>query len=287
MVNEFYLNKAITITGSNGFVGKTYLEKILFELEGFKKINLFFRKQKFVSIEARFKESIAKSNVFSRLKEKIQKFDDDFISWLLQRIDLYEVDYNKKNLGISSENLQNIFKEENVFIHIAASVNWDDPMEVCLNNNLLSTIQLLEMIKNNQNIKSDFVYLSSALIFGKVVGTCSEKLLVDNCTTDNYFNRCIHQLKNIPFDYFMKLQKSLIQYRKDLLKKIKLLRLYKVYLEGGKWNILANTSDDYKIYLINSEECEKFNTIIKDATFWNHYWENIHIKGMFKFMIKS
>lgn len=527
MVQEFYLNKSITITGCNGFVGKTYLEKILFEIEGFKKINLFLRKQKSASIEKRFIEEIAKSIVFNRLKEKIQKFDDEFTAWLLQRIDLYEVDYNKKNLNLSEENISKIFSEKNVFVHIAASVNWDDPMDTCLNNNLLSTINLLKMINNHQNQKSDFVYLSSALIFGKVLGECYETFLGEHCTTDEDFNHHIEEFKVIPIDYwffiskhkrrifnlkakkkiqdpcpyeciihpeesvfnqllekmrydwvnknmveygrkiahsyqfsdmytftkalcelevmkngdtinisivrssaitaaiqdpfpgwiekmisynplilkigqgklkimpaqkkavldfipvdliinqlilaplhilipngqqvfnvanssivhhtvmnvinnivhyfnlnnikkhhqnrppklvayiihpkivltilhlqrlivlgsidilyffnkihfFLKFQKKLVYVRRDLLKKIRILELYKVYLEGGKWTILANTSDDYKKYL-PPNETQHFNTNIKDATPWENYWENIHIAGMFKFMLK-
>jgi fatty acyl-CoA reductase len=208
MIKEFYRNKTVTLTGSNGFLGKAVLEKLLFEIPEIKKINLFLRINSGETIEDKFKSSILDTPIFNRLRDKYKTMPDTFENWIGTKIRLYAVNYQNPNLSLQPAEITELFSDENIFMHIAASVNWDDPMDYTINNNLVSTINLAELIKNNQVEKSHLVYISSALIFGKVNGACFEKPLGTGGTADEHFNSKNEQLKKISVEHWIEIARK-------------------------------------------------------------------------------
>lgn len=221
MIQDYYKDKVITITGSNGFLGKAVLEKILFDLKSFKRVNLLLRVNKGESAWTKCEKTILNTPVFDRCKSKFKASSELFDEWIKDKVRVYSVDYQDSNLGLRLEDKLEIFSEANVFIHIAASVNWDDPIDYTLDNNLVSTVNLLELIRLNQTSKSDFVYISSALIFGKVKGNCFELPLGIEGTTDKGFNNKIELLKSKPLSFWSLLAKQ----KRDEFEEIALRRI--------------------------------------------------------------
>jgi nucleoside-diphosphate-sugar epimerase len=184
---------------------------------------------------SKFEKTVLNTPVLDRCKSKLDATSELFDEWIKDKVKVYAVDYQESNLGLSSQEKLEIFSEENIFMHIAASVNWDDPIDYTIDNNLNSTVNLLEFIRLNQTSKSDFVYISSALIFGKVKGSCFELPLGSEGTTDKRFNSKIELLKTRPVSFWSLLAKQKrLEFEEIALKTIKSPCVYeRLVLEEG------------------------------------------------------
>ena len=70
MIDSYYNDKSVLISGSTGFCGKVLLEKLLFSLPQIKTIFILIRPRKGNSIEERFHSEILESPCFGRLREQ-------------------------------------------------------------------------------------------------------------------------------------------------------------------------------------------------------------------------
>ncbi|KAJ8707574.1 hypothetical protein PYW07_011251 [Mythimna separata] len=150
-VQQFYRNAAVLLTGGSGFLGKQLVEKLFRSCE-IKKIYLLLRPKKGKTIQQRL-AYILKDPLYDTLREK----KPDFAA----RIEPIEGDMCQLKLGLADKDWDNITKEVNIIVHMAATVNFQEPLHVAGITNVRGTREMLELGKQCHNLKL-FNHISTA-----------------------------------------------------------------------------------------------------------------------------
>ena len=118
----------IVITGTTGFLGKVVLLDILNNID-INKIFLLIRDNENMNANERF------NNIINN------KFLFDYFKKYLNKITILSSDITLDNLKLSLENI-NLLKESNInlFINVAANINFNDPIKIAYNNNTATSI---------------------------------------------------------------------------------------------------------------------------------------------------
>lgn len=143
-IREFYIGKTIFVTGGTGFLGKVLIEKLLFSCSELKQIYILMRLNNDQNLEERLKE-IVSSPVFDRIKQEKPQ--------TLRKIVPIHGDVELTNLGIGSEDMQQILSETQIIFNVAAAVNFLEPIESSFRANTLSLIHLTEISKKMKNLE--------------------------------------------------------------------------------------------------------------------------------------
>ena len=175
-IKEYYEGKRILITGTTGFLGKVVLEKLLWEVPGLEKVILLIRPGKGQALTqeaatSRFKNCIASSRLFDRLRDR----EPDFEDYLKEKIDCFPCDLAEEGLGISDPYRKEICDGLDAIIHVAAEVSWQERVDRSIKINTLATKQLLDCAKS-VTPHPHFIYISSAYVNGFRSGTVREQL---------------------------------------------------------------------------------------------------------------
>jgi alcohol-forming fatty acyl-CoA reductase len=153
-VSETYEKKSILVTGATGFLGKVLVEKLLRDCKGIVKIYLFIRGKKSDDFETRFTK-YKNLQVFDRIrKEDPQSLNKLFA---IQA----DIEENGENFGIDDENLSILKKNVNFIFHCAATVKFDESIEVAISMNTIGTQKLLNLAESFENLDV-FVHVSTA-----------------------------------------------------------------------------------------------------------------------------
>eukprot|EP00825_Cyclidium_porcatum_P051600 TRINITY_DN9551_c0_g1_i2.p1 TRINITY_DN9551_c0_g1~~TRINITY_DN9551_c0_g1_i2.p1 ORF type:complete len:280 (-),score=44.03 TRINITY_DN9551_c0_g1_i2:217-1056(-) len=164
--------KVVLLTGSTGFLGSVILEKILWSLPNVKKLILFVRGKKGESKESRFIKNIKTKPCFERLREKHGKNIENFIN---SKVQLIEADLLTSNLGLTKESEEIIINEADIFICVAASVDFRAELLVNINVNLYGTLRLFELAKKVKHL-ANFVQISTCYVNSDKSGYIQEKI---------------------------------------------------------------------------------------------------------------
>ncbi|CAG9861086.1 unnamed protein product [Phyllotreta striolata] len=150
-VRSFYHNKNVLLTGGTGFLGKMIIEKLLrtCEVEG---IYLIVRPKKGLTPEERLK-NLFDEPVLNKIRENKSKY--------FKKLHTLEGNLTKKELGLNEEDKEIIRNKINIVFHCGASLNMDSILGDAIKTNVRGTSELLDLIKNNQNINA-FVQISTA-----------------------------------------------------------------------------------------------------------------------------
>uniref|UniRef100_A0A336MTV2 Fatty acyl-CoA reductase n=1 Tax=Culicoides sonorensis TaxID=179676 RepID=A0A336MTV2_CULSO len=151
-IPEWFAGKKLFITGGTGFVGKIIIEKLLRSCPDIDTIYILIRTKKGVNPKQRF-EDFTNQVVFSKLKEKNP---DCF-----QRLKLIKGDVTEEDLGICSEDHQELVQNVEIVIHCAATVRFVLPLKESAEFNVLGTWRMLELAKEMKKLVS-FVHVSTA-----------------------------------------------------------------------------------------------------------------------------
>ncbi|XP_028162032.1 putative fatty acyl-CoA reductase CG5065 isoform X1 [Ostrinia furnacalis] len=151
-VSDFYAGKSVFITGGTGFLGKAYIETLLRNCEDIDKIFILIREKKGESIENRVKHMV-KNPIFGKVRNtKPQVFD---------KIVPIIGDICLPKLGISSKDEQTLRDQVSVVFHSAATVKFNEPLEVAMNINFEGTRRIVDLCKGMRKCEN-FVYISTA-----------------------------------------------------------------------------------------------------------------------------
>lgn len=142
-VKEFYRGKIIFVTGGSGFLGKVLVEKILYSCSEIEKMYFLIRVKNDESIDVRMKK-LLDCPIFKRIK--LEKPE------VLQKIIPIKGDIGSENLGISNEDLLKIL-DTNILFNLAASVTFNDKVEVAFVKNCVSLKILIEIAKKMKNLE--------------------------------------------------------------------------------------------------------------------------------------
>lgn len=150
---NLYSEKSVLITGATGFVGKVLVEKFLRDVSSVKKVYILIRAKRKKSAEERFVQ-LKSSQVFQRIHLECPE--------ALNKLIPIEADISdSKSMGISEENLEKLKNEVSFVFHLAATVKFDDSLEVAIQTNLIATKMLVEIAQKFRHLEA-FVYVSTA-----------------------------------------------------------------------------------------------------------------------------
>jgi fatty acyl-CoA reductase len=172
---EAYRQKTILLTGGTGFLGTALVEKILRSLPDLGCLYLLIRPSRDKNAASRFEKDVLGSAAFSRLREKL---DDDFESYVSQKVRVLDGDVHAPTLGLGEEELLELSREVDVVIHAAASVVFDAPLDAAVDSNVRGTLGLLRLARGWEK-RPLFLHVSTAYVAGVRPGLAREEPPVD------------------------------------------------------------------------------------------------------------
>jgi alcohol-forming fatty acyl-CoA reductase len=151
-VKGFYKDKNVFVTGASGFMGKVLLEKILYSCSDVNQIFVLMREKKGKSGLQRVEE-FSKIPLFDRINNGKPE--------VLNKIVPIYGDIGLKDLGMSNDDFTQVINETNIVFHMAASVNFEEPIKNALNHNVRAVKYTIDVAKKMPNLIS-MVHLSTA-----------------------------------------------------------------------------------------------------------------------------
>ena len=166
--------KRIMITGTTGFLGKVLVEKLIREIPDVAKIILLIRGNKnYQTARERFDYEIAVSTIFDRLRDKNPSYFDQFCK---DKIECITGEVTEKNFGLSPEGFTQLASGVDIVIHAAASVKFRDDLQQSLEINVLSLLNIADLVKAAGNIP--LIHVSTCYVNGFMKGHCFEKNVI-------------------------------------------------------------------------------------------------------------
>lgn len=157
--------KVILVTGTTGFVGKVYLEKLLRTCPD-AKIKIVSRgNRKFPCAKERFENEVLKSSIFDRIRKEGIRFSD--------RIEVIDAQLSAPNLGLSAIEFADVADGVNLIVNCAASVNFREPLDQAININIMSVQSIIKMASL---FEIPLVHVSTCYVHGLHRGVIKEQL---------------------------------------------------------------------------------------------------------------
>nr|CAD7571747.1 unnamed protein product [Timema californicum] len=151
-IQEFYRDCSVLVTGGTGFMGKTLIEKLLRSCPSLKQVYIIIRSKKGKDVDTRVEE-IFEDLLFSRLKEEVPKFR--------HRVVAVSGDCALPGLGLSETDRLKLVDQVNIVFHGAATVRFDERIDVAVGINATGTKNMLELARNMIGLKA-FIHVSTA-----------------------------------------------------------------------------------------------------------------------------
>nr|XP_015645723.1 alcohol-forming fatty acyl-CoA reductase isoform X2 [Oryza sativa Japonica Group] len=171
-VAGYFKDKSILITGSTGFLGKIFVEKILRIQPDVKKIFLLVRAADTSSAEQRVLNEVIGNELFGPLREN---YGSNFYSFMKEKISPLAGDIINENLGLESLEILKLSKEIDIIVNGAATTNFYERYDVSLASNVLGAKYVCKFAKKCANLKM-FLHISTAFVSGEQEGLLLEKV---------------------------------------------------------------------------------------------------------------
>jgi len=138
MIREALDGKRIVISGATGFLGTALVERLLRQVPGCT-IGVLVRPGRRGATD-RVRREVLKNDAFDRLRAELgERFDDE----VARRLVAIAGDVGVDGLGLDDEGRQHLAKAD-VFIHSAAAVSFDSPLDQAVEINLLGPVRVVE-----------------------------------------------------------------------------------------------------------------------------------------------
>ena len=165
--------KRIAITGTTGFLGTALVERLLRSVPGCRLVLLIRPGRR--GVQSRLDREILRNDAFDRLRADMGK--DEFEAMAAERVVPVAADVTKPGLGLDDEGRAAV-ADCDIFIHSAASVSFDNPLDVAVNTNLCGPINLIETLHDLESTPH-LVAVSTAYVAGTRKGDAFEELLTE------------------------------------------------------------------------------------------------------------
>ncbi|XP_074284317.1 fatty acyl-CoA reductase 2, chloroplastic-like [Silene latifolia] len=170
-INNFFEHKTLFITGSTGFMGKVFVEKILRVLPSIQKMYLLVRASDAEVAKQRVKKEIIESKLFKVLREQHGQLYEKFM-W--NKLVPIAGDLCKPYLGMDTYLVDMIRNEVNVIVHMSGSTKWHDRYDNFFEFNVRSLTRLVDFAYECTKLAL-FVQVSSAYASQDLPGVAFEK----------------------------------------------------------------------------------------------------------------
>lgn len=178
----FLSQKNVFVTGATGFLGKGVVEKLLRHVPDIGRIYLLIRPQhrssgKHVSADERLVSKVWMSSAFARLREQ---YGDRFERVMREKLVAVSGDLTQDRLGIDADVYDQLTREVDIIINSAATVVFDEPIDLALEQNTLGPQRVMAFAKACRN--AIFVHVSTAYVSGQQNGKIFEHVPVPGQT---------------------------------------------------------------------------------------------------------
>jgi long-chain acyl-CoA synthetase len=177
MIHSFYHDRTLLLTGGTGFVGQALCAKLLRHVQGVRRIYLLIRPRRRpngteVSPAERLEHEFFTSSVF----ESFRREDPEGFSRACAKVHAVPFEIGKANLGLAEEDRQLLAEEIDVLVNSAATVVFDEPLDLSLQLNTLGPLELLQFVQSCRR-EVVFVHVSTAYVNGQMPGVIHEEPL--------------------------------------------------------------------------------------------------------------
>ncbi|XP_014233671.1 fatty acyl-CoA reductase 1-like isoform X1 [Trichogramma pretiosum] len=152
LIEAFYADAIILVTGATGFLGKALLEKLLRSCSRLSTIFVLIRPKRGKSMEQRFAE-LLENPVFDRVRADQPG--------CLGKLSPVLGDVGMPELGLSLEDRTMLMQRCNIVFHSAATVRFDEPIKAAVNLNTRGTDRVIDLCKGMTNLLC-LVHVSTA-----------------------------------------------------------------------------------------------------------------------------
>lgn len=184
--------KSLLVVGCAGFIGKMLLCRLLAECPSLKSVYVLLRKGKYASVQHRFENDVAVSDLFS---DSVDKKDIFFF----KKIHVIEGDISVPNCGIDDDLLPIIKNDIDFIINTAGNVNFDERLDVALNANSLSCSNILNLSRqfncNMLHVSTVYVNGDSTKIVHEVAYSNALKSKFNDVTSVDVIKDCESYIK--------------------------------------------------------------------------------------------
>ncbi|XP_047038869.1 putative fatty acyl-CoA reductase CG5065 [Helicoverpa zea] len=151
LLPRFYAGRSILITGATGFMGKVLVERLLSTCPEVGRLHLLMRDKKGHSPHKRLAQ-LKQSQVFDNVRARDPR--------QLEKLCVVSGDVSKPQLGMEADGMAQL-KEVSIVFHSAATLKFDEPLRVAMEQNVRSVERLLEICDKLPNIQA-FIHVSTA-----------------------------------------------------------------------------------------------------------------------------
>ena len=141
MIREALDGKRIVLSGATGFLGTALVERLLRQVPGCT-IAVLVRPGRRGAAD-RIRREVLKNDAFDRLRSEL---GDRFDTTVAARLVPIAGDVGVDGLGLDEEG-RKVLAAADVFIHSAAAVSFDSPIDQAVEINLLGPVRVVEAMK--------------------------------------------------------------------------------------------------------------------------------------------
>ncbi|GMV83571.1 MAG: hypothetical protein AMXMBFR7_47550 [Planctomycetota bacterium] len=175
-IRPFYAGKGILVTGSTGFLAKALVEKLLRDLPEIRAIYLLIRPRvradgTLIDPKTRLRDELLRNSVFHRLRAER---GDAFDTLCDEKLICVPGDLTHDRLGLEPEAYAELAKQVGVVIGSAATVVFDERLDLALEINTLSPLRLLDFARD---AGAAYCHISTCYVSGKRTGSVPERIL--------------------------------------------------------------------------------------------------------------
>ncbi|KAK9505236.1 hypothetical protein O3M35_009331 [Rhynocoris fuscipes] len=151
-ISEYYRNKCVLITGATGFIGKVLVEKLLRSCPDIGTIYLLMRPKRGQQVQARLTD-LLNTKIFDWLRKNSKQS--------LNKVVAINGDITSAELGLSPTDRQTLKENVSIVFHSAATVKFDEPLNLSVNMNVCGTMKLIELCETMPKLEA-MVHVSTA-----------------------------------------------------------------------------------------------------------------------------
>jgi fatty acyl-CoA reductase len=177
VINQYYENRCLLVTGGTGFLGLALIVKVLRDLPQVRKVYALLRTRRgsdgqVVCASERLQQEVFEGEAFASFRAA----DPEGFARARQKVVAVGGDISVPNLGIDPVQRQELLDEVDTIFTIAATVVFDEPLDDSIRLNTHGPLALLELAHESSR-DVDFVHVSTAYVNGQMSGRVPEELL--------------------------------------------------------------------------------------------------------------
>lgn len=153
----FFENQVFLLSGATGFLGKLLLHKLLTSLPNLppRSIYVIVRGKNDLPAQQRFEQLLFEESLIFKGTLNQQVYKD--------KIRVVDGDMTLRKLGLSQEDYEEICERCTIFIHMAATVNFNENLRKSVELNVFGVKRMLELARRTKNLKA-FLHTSTTYV---------------------------------------------------------------------------------------------------------------------------